>query len=242
MDNSKKIRRISAVDQVSDGILDLIKSNNMMPGDKLPTEVELADMFGVNRFTVRMSLQKLITIGIIETRVGEGSFVKRFNVRTYFNQIGDIGFANESMEDIYHLRFAIEGSAIKLAIQNASRDELEELRQKAEACKLPFNSTEQVTEEQCREAVERDIAFHQYLCICSHNKIFEKLYILLVPQLKEYITRLIVIQQDIIHTDTLEEFENHYVNHLRLAQAIADKDSELSAEILNDMISPFAKG
>ena len=45
------------------------------PGDKLPTEAELADRFGVNRHTVRQGLASLAEVGIVHARRGSGVFV-----------------------------------------------------------------------------------------------------------------------------------------------------------------------
>ena len=45
------------------------------PGDKLPTEAELAELFGVNRHTVRHGLSALVYEGLVRTRRGAGAFV-----------------------------------------------------------------------------------------------------------------------------------------------------------------------
>ena len=75
----RKISKISVVDQVADEMKEKIVSGEWKPGDKLPSESDIAQMYGVNRLSVRMALQKLGTLGIIETRVGEGSFVQEFS-------------------------------------------------------------------------------------------------------------------------------------------------------------------
>ena len=81
------ISRISVVDQVSEAIKQKVLDEVWKPGDKIPSESELADYFSVNRLSVRMALQKLSTLGLIETRVGEGSFVTDFSLQPYFSEI-----------------------------------------------------------------------------------------------------------------------------------------------------------
>lgn len=233
--NSRKIRRISVVDQVSDSIGDLIRKENLQSGDKLPTETELADMFGVNRFTVRMALQKLITIGIIESRVGEGSFIKQFNIRNYFNQVADIGFSNESMRDIYQLRSLIEGESISLAMENATPEEMAELKSRAEACSICSWVPQDYTFEDIQRRAEIDIAFHQYLCVCSHNKVFEKLYILLEPQLKEFIASFMLTVIETLPSSEKNAVKDKNV-HLELYNAIESKDKQVATSIFNKMI------
>ena len=58
-----KIKKVSVVDQVSEALKDNILNHTWEPGDKLPSEGDLADTFGVNRLSVRMALQKLNNAG-----------------------------------------------------------------------------------------------------------------------------------------------------------------------------------
>ena len=64
---SPKIRRLSVVDQVSDSIKQSLLDQVWKEGDKLPSEGELAEYYGVNRLSVRMALQKLSTLGLCQT-------------------------------------------------------------------------------------------------------------------------------------------------------------------------------
>jgi len=68
-----KIKRTSLPDEVCSRIKENIKNNQWKVYDKIPSEGELAEMFGVNRLTIRMALQKLNTLGIVETRVSSGN-------------------------------------------------------------------------------------------------------------------------------------------------------------------------
>ena len=61
----QKITRMSVVDQVCASIKQDIADGVWKAGDKIPSEGEFAEMFGVNRLSVRMALQKLSTLGII---------------------------------------------------------------------------------------------------------------------------------------------------------------------------------
>lgn len=54
----------------------MIRDASMAPGDRLPTETELAKRFGVNRHTVRRALKHLEEAGNIEARQGRGRFVR----------------------------------------------------------------------------------------------------------------------------------------------------------------------
>lgn len=62
-------------------IVELIQSyvleNNLKPGDKLPSERELCDMWGVNRMTLRNAIKRLEDHGILESKAGLGTFVAK---------------------------------------------------------------------------------------------------------------------------------------------------------------------
>ena len=51
-----KIKKVSVVDQVSEALKEKLLNHTWEPGDKLPSEGELADTFGVNRLSVRCLL------------------------------------------------------------------------------------------------------------------------------------------------------------------------------------------
>lgn len=63
-------------EHVVEQILEAIKSGRYGPGDKLPPEEEIAKLTGVSRPSVREALGALRLIGILETKVGDGTYVK----------------------------------------------------------------------------------------------------------------------------------------------------------------------
>ena len=105
---TKKINRISVVDQVCESLKHDISSHRWIAGDKIPSEGELADAFGVNRLSVRMALQKLNTLGIIETRVGEGSFVTDFSLKPMLMEVAPFYEGDKKYRDIQHMRLLLE--------------------------------------------------------------------------------------------------------------------------------------
>ena len=89
LEKSMQIKRVTLVDQAAMQLKKYISEKRLIAGDKLPSEAELTEMLGVNRFTVRMALQKLSALGLIETKVGEGSFVKDYSITSYLSELSD---------------------------------------------------------------------------------------------------------------------------------------------------------
>ncbi len=123
-----KIRRLSVVDQVSDSIKQSLLDQVWKEGDKLPSEGELAEYYGVNRLSVRMALQKLSTLGLIETRVGEGSFVAHFSVQPIFSELAPLYDNKEGRRDVEQLRNLLEGECTNIAIISSTEEDRQKLK------------------------------------------------------------------------------------------------------------------
>ena len=131
-----KVERIrKAYEQVADQLLSLINSGELKPGDRLPSEAELAADFGVSRTTVREALRILATRNLIQTRKGVagGHFIveptvgsiSEFLVANY----GLLTAANTvTLEHLLQVREMIEGPAAAIAARNRDDGDLERIR------------------------------------------------------------------------------------------------------------------
>ena len=74
--SSDKIRQQTVVAQVMGEIRELIASNAYAAGDKIPTEKELAERFGVGRSSIREAIKIFTYLGVLESRAALGTFVR----------------------------------------------------------------------------------------------------------------------------------------------------------------------
>ena len=72
----KKIKQKTVVEQVMSKIKDLIATGTYSPGDKIPTEHELAISFGVGRSSIREAIKIFNYLGVLESRTAKGTFVR----------------------------------------------------------------------------------------------------------------------------------------------------------------------
>ncbi|MDE7214060.1 MAG: winged helix-turn-helix domain-containing protein, partial [Anaeroplasmataceae bacterium] len=91
----KPIKRVSVSEQIFEQIKEKIISGELKPGDKLPSENEFCKIYGVSRIAVRQALNTLLTLGLIETKFGEGSFVKQPSSGQVLNRLIPHTFLNE---------------------------------------------------------------------------------------------------------------------------------------------------
>ncbi|SVE24582.1 uncharacterized protein METZ01_LOCUS477436, partial [marine metagenome] len=71
----RQIERATVSDAIVDQLRGLVAQGILKPGDRLPSERELCKRFGVGRTSVREALKPLITMGLLEGRMGSGTFV-----------------------------------------------------------------------------------------------------------------------------------------------------------------------
>ena len=73
----KAIEKSTASRMVVEQILDSLKTGEFRPGEKLPSQMDLADMFGVGRSSVREAIKALDAMGYMEVIQGKGTFFKK---------------------------------------------------------------------------------------------------------------------------------------------------------------------
>ena len=76
-DSLKPLKRKPISAEILNMITDNILAGNLKPGDKLPTEFELAESLGVGRNSVREAIKILHTLGVVEVKMGAGTFITR---------------------------------------------------------------------------------------------------------------------------------------------------------------------
>ena len=116
--NIGKINRQTVTDQVYDIIVRKIADGEWEKGGKIPSEIELSRELGVSRITLKMALQKLNALGIIETRVGEGSFVQDFSFNSFLSELLKSKLITDDSNELNQFRVLIEYCVLKLAIVN----------------------------------------------------------------------------------------------------------------------------
>lgn len=172
-----KIKRSSTPDLICEKMEELITTGVWKVNDKIPSEAELAETFGVNRFTVRMALQKLNTLGVLETLVGDGTYVRSFSFERLLQSVSHFYMTPELLNDVSEFRAAMEVECIRLAMKRYTPEELAELE---ECCRTYENSITAYVNAK-HDSVQRkilfeqfnddDIALHTQLCKMSHNEL-----------------------------------------------------------------------
>ena len=161
----KPIEKIHVADAIFDQLKMLILNGEWKPGQKLPSENELKELFGVSRVSVRESLERLKSLGLIETRHGSGSFIRTFDQEPSFNSILPVFLSGDKdVIEILQLRSAIECAASPMACLNAEVKDIERLRRITQRMEAAARDKE--------AAARLDLEFHLQIVRLSGNRYF----------------------------------------------------------------------
>jgi len=145
-----------ATDHAIAKIKELISSGEFTAGDRLPTERELTRQFGVSRSSLREAVRALALVGVLESRVGDGTYVTTLEPELLLTGIGflsDLARA-DSLLEMHHVRRMLEPEATRLATSRLTHDDLLRL----EEC---LDRMENADSEPA--FIEADTAFHRVI-------------------------------------------------------------------------------
>ena len=164
------IKVVSTVDAVIDRLTQAIIDKRLKPGDKLPTEPDLAASFGVGRNTVREAIRTLTAYGILESRRPNGTFVCDTFKPQGINPLlyGLILQKDDSYEELIGLRKVFEMGILLLL---ADRHLPEESFQELEALAGNIEGAIRAEPVNVTEIIDADIAFHNRLAELTGNSL-----------------------------------------------------------------------
>jgi len=158
----------------------LVSSGKLQPGDRLPSERELAEGLGVGRGVVREAVKLLAERGLVIILPGRGTFVSESDPKLQSEQLGRLfRRGGHSYSDLHEVRQILEVEIAGLAAQKATPADLEKMRQvieKMDATVSPFTQV---------EFIKADTAFHAALAEATHNSVFPLLMDVLMGLLEE---------------------------------------------------------
>src|SRR5215475_3148759 len=199
----------------------MIAEGRLKGGDRLPPERELAEKFVVSRTSVREALRALESLGLIEIRPGEGTFVRQVSVDALVGPLALMMTSQrEANGELFEARRVLEPAIAALAASRATPDEVQEM--------------ERILESQAREVaagrtgLAEDAAFHTAIGAAARNRA---------------ITRIVHAIMDLL-TQSREESLNtpgrptrSHQDHRRILQAIVERKVAAAEEAMRDHLT-----
>jgi len=168
-----KPKRIS--DQVFDQIREIIYRGKLKHGEKMMPERELAEAMKVSRTTIRDAVQRLVMMGLVVQKQGQGTFVKSYDSNEQSPLAKAMQTQDASIQDLLEVRMGLECNAAALAAMRADEQDLNSMEHSIEEMKKEIASG--------RLGTEADTSFHMAIAYATKNP----LHILIMRNFYDYL-------------------------------------------------------
>jgi len=225
----KPIRTSKVYEQVIEQIKDMIYRGDLKRGDKLPSERELKENLDVSRASIREAFSALEMIGLIESRPGEGTFIKTDAEDNLLEPLSLVLLLEENVaQELIELRKVLETDCVKLAAERIEEEEVEKLSD------LLQKMRERTGFE--KESIELDRDFHHTIARAARNRVLFYVMSSIFDAMDFHIkyTRTTLVSRP----ETMDQFT---LQHERIVQSISEGDREKAMEHMRNHLDYVEK-
>jgi GntR family transcriptional repressor for pyruvate dehydrogenase complex len=204
-------------EQIVEQIETRILSGELKPGDKLPTERELAEQFGVSRTAVREAVKALIRAGLIEAHPGRGTFVTS-RVPTGVREMLDQMLKHDKVvgtRNLVEVREVLEPEIAVLAAARAKDEHIAAMQHAVDVMDRSLNDI--------NTFIDADQDFHLALTAGTCNPLFVALMDSLVDVLRDARARIALVEGG------MRRSQEH---HKRILQAVSQHNVTAAREAM----------
>jgi GntR family transcriptional repressor for pyruvate dehydrogenase complex len=156
------IKKTRLYEKVIGQILNMVKNGELKPGDRLPTERDLAIQLHVSRTAIREALRSMEFMGLIESKVGGGTFIKEMTMDDLMDPFAAVLANNERLIiELIEVRLLLEVEIAKTAARRMSPKKAHLIENSLNLMKSELEAG--------RLGLEGDNAFHQALADAADN-------------------------------------------------------------------------
>jgi GntR family transcriptional repressor for pyruvate dehydrogenase complex len=203
------VRRNKVYEEVAKQIERLILKK-LKPGDKLPSERELAEILQVSRSSIRDAIRSLELVGLVEPRQGAGTIVRERSAESSVNPFTDtLKRRQELVTELLDFRKMLEPPLAARAATHASAEDISEMEE--------ILQRQEEKQDQGNVAIAEDAEFHYSIALASGNSVVLKVIDTLMDLLRE--TREHSLQ-------VLGRSQKSLAGHRRILAAIKRHDAE----------------
>jgi GntR family transcriptional repressor for pyruvate dehydrogenase complex len=208
-------------EQIVQQIEERILKGDLKPGEKLPSEHELAEQFGVSRTAIREATKTLRTKGLVEVQLGRGTFVSddtSQHLRTPLDQVFKTKQEGR-IQNLVEIREIIETRIAALAAERADQNDINDMQSAIDAMEKALDQVEAF--------VEADLGFHHALAKSTKNPLVTQIFSAIVDMLSEQIT----------HTfQTCDDIEQKLQLHKQILESIVNRDPQAASEAMHTQL------
>jgi len=213
-------RQGTSAEEVVQHLREMIHNGELRPGDRLPSERDLAKLLGVSRPTLRVAICSLAAIGVLRSRQGAGTFVVKDEDPPSLDS-GPLrlmaslrGFTSAEM---FEARRALEMAVAGLAAERTTGEQLASIAEELAGMYASLEEPEQY--------LVHDMRFHQLIAAASGNRILTALMNMVATILLDVRSKTVKQAKDLRESAEM---------HQKIYRAIRDHDPEKARIAMRD--------
>ena len=172
----KKIERTTVVERVMERMKELIATGQFKVHDKLPTEQELANLFGIARNTVREAVKIFHYLGVLESQAGKGTYVCDRGKISSEALTWSILLGENDFIELIQLRTALEQFGLRNLVEAYRQDPQSAGGVMAELEEVIGDIKAAVEHQDLEALIQADYRFHGAIIGASNNSLFTAIY------------------------------------------------------------------
>ncbi|MEN6572348.1 MAG: FadR/GntR family transcriptional regulator [Anaerolineaceae bacterium] len=163
-----ELKKQSVAESVSIEILEMIRSKELHPGDKLPAERELSTQLGISRPSLREALRALAIMNVIEIRQGDGVYITSLQADKLVEHLEFVfSLDNSTVFQLFEARKVIEPGASRIAAVKANEQEVRYLQE--------LGAMSVQNQDQLDKFAEADFAIHCKIVEIAQNPFLSRI-------------------------------------------------------------------
>lgn len=215
----RPVKKKKVVDEVLEQMKAQILSGSWPPGTKIPGEMELTRIFGVSRVSVREAIHRLLGMGILSIRHGDGTYIAEILPKDYFNALlPALLIEAVSLGELLEFREMVEVESARHAAARATDEDIGRMRDILDAMKRHEGDHH-------RFAIE-DLNFHTALALATHNSVIVKVNAIMHDMLTKAMEEIVV----------LTGFQGGMHYHARILDAVMQRDPDTAMNVMREHI------
>ena len=213
----RRVHRTTISDQICEQMKQMILDRTWKPGQKIPSEGELAELFGVSRASIREALLKLNAVGLLESRFSGGNYVREIGADICMNAILPIVYVSDnSLMEVLEFRQVVEAKVAGLAARRAGKEDVKRLT------KIEHEMEAAAREDSLEKFAQADIRFHLELANITKNTL---------------LSASMQLVRDVLSTNmeilvSRRGYESGIRDHLRIIDAVRLNDEKKATALM----------
>jgi len=213
----KNLKEKTVVQKIIDEIKNSLIKEELLPGDKLPSEEQLCEKFSVSRISVREAIKMLTALGVVNIKRGNGTYItKEVSPSTFNSLVFQLILQEKSSKELAELRTMLEIGVIEVVMDKRTPEDIRRIEESVQS----FEKEHSRETPDIERLINCDLDFHLKVTESTHNSsiigIAEAIFQLYVASFSKILYKRSSVEESIkIHKTILEGIKNRDIKKTR---------------------------